>query len=669
MSGHPKLYHRADIDGLRAISVAVVVAFHAWWRQGFGGFVGVDIFFVISGYLISGAIFDDVRAGRFSLRAFYGRRVRRIYPALITVLLTTFAVGWVQLFDERFQQLGAHLAGAAVFASNLVLYAESGYFDAASDAKPLLHLWSLGVEEQFYILWPLAVMGAWRFWGRRGVVWALVLGFVASIAHEQFLMQIDTSAAFYIPTARFWEMLAGAALALAERRTALPMPKQMGDGLSLIGFALLLGSFHFIVEGQTPFPGWAAMAPVGGAVLMLAAGTKALINARLLSIRPMRWLGQISYPLYLWHWPILVIARTSGWVDGYAMLACVALAVVLAWATARWIEPPLRYGGAGGAKIRGLLAAMAVLGLSGLVVALAHLPSATHVRVEPLTRQIGWTIPVGSEAQGRACAALMPERGALVPGLAGNDFCYLQRGGAPDVALVGDSLNLSLFPGLASYSDINVLVASASEAAPFYDTTTTESFDRTRLNNWKLTNQALDYAITSPSIRAVVLSYANGDQLLRAASSHEMTDRADPTPASPELRLERALRRTLKRLTSVGKGVIIALPNRRMGFDPGDCLTDLRPLHGAAYRHPCGEPRGGGLERGQDAYAAQVRKVAAEFPGVAVVDLAAPLCDARLCYAMRDGQMYYRDRLHLSQAGSRAVAPVLHDAIKVMMAR
>jgi peptidoglycan/LPS O-acetylase OafA/YrhL len=134
---------------------------------GFGGFVGVDIFFVISGYLISGAIFDDVRAGRFSLRAFYGRRVRRIYPALITVLLTTFAVGWVQLFDERFQQLGAHLAGAAVFASNLVLYAESGYFDAASDAKPLLHLWSLGVEEQFYILWPLAVMGAWRFWGRR----------------------------------------------------------------------------------------------------------------------------------------------------------------------------------------------------------------------------------------------------------------------------------------------------------------------------------------------------------------------------------------------------------------------------------------------------------------------------------------------------------------------
>ncbi|WDF72058.1 acyltransferase family protein [Novosphingobium sp. KACC 22771] len=669
MASHPKPFHRADIDGLRAISVGVVVAFHAWWRQGFGGFVGVDIFFVISGYLISGAIFDDVRAGRFSLAAFYGRRVRRIYPALITVLLATFAFGWVQLFDDRFQQLGAHLVGAAVFASNLVLYAESGYFDASSDAKPLLHLWSLGVEEQFYILWPLAVMLAWRSRGARGVVWTLGLGFAASMAHEQFLMRINTSAAFYIPTARFWEMLAGAALAWVERRRVGAMPLRMAHGFSLIGLALLLGSFRYITEGKVPFPGWAALAPVGGAVLLLAAGPRAVVNARLLLLLPMRWLGQISYPLYLWHWPVLVLARTSGWVDGWAMLVCVGVATGLAWVTARWIEPPLRYGGDNAKKVKGLLAAMAVLGLGGLVVAWAHVPSASHARVAPITRQIGWGIPVASEAQGRACNALMPGRGALVPGVAGNDFCYLARPGAPDVALVGDSLNLSLFPGLASYGDINVLIASASEAAPFYDTTTTESFDRTRLNNWKLTNQALDYAVASPSIRVVVLSYANGDQLLRRSSAHDMTDRADPTPAPPEARLERALRRTLARLTAAGKGVIITLPNRRMGFDPPDCLTDLRPLHGPAYRHPCGEPRGGALEQAQDAYAAQVRRVAKDFPGVVLVDLAAPLCDARLCYAMRGGQMYYRDRLHLSDAGSRAVAPVLYDAIRAMMHR
>jgi len=675
MASRPKPFHRADIDGLRAISVGVVVAFHAWWRQGFGGFVGVDIFFVISGYLISGAIFDDVRDGRFSLAAFYGRRVRRIYPALITVLLATFAIGWVQLFDDRFQQLGAHLAGAAVFASNLVLYAESGYFDASSDAKPLLHLWSLGVEEQFYILWPLAIMLAWRWRGARGVVWALGLGFAASMAHEQFLMRIDTSAAFYIPTARFWEMLAGAALACVERHRVGAIPLRMAHGFSLIGLALLLGSFRYITEGKVPFPGWAALAPVGGAVLLLAAGPRALVNARLLSLLPMRWLGQISYPLYLWHWPVLVLARTSGWVDGRAMLVCVVVATGLAWATARWIEPPLRYGGDSARKVKGLLAAMAVLGLGGLVVAWAHVPSASHARVEPLTRQIGWAIPVADEAQGRACVALMPGRGALVPGVAGNDFCYLARGGAPDVALIGGSLNLSLFPGLASYPDLNVLIASASEAAPFYDTTTTESFDRTRLNNWKLTNQALDYAAASPSIRVVVLSYANGDQLLRRSSAHDMTDRADPTPAPPEARLERALRRTLARLSAAGKGVIITLPNRRLGFDPPDCLTDLRPLHGPAYRHPCGEPRGGALEQAQDAYAAQVRRVAKDFPGVVLVDLAAPLCDARLCYAMRaasggrGGQMYYRDRLHLSDAGSRAVAPVLHDAIRAMMHR
>lgn len=675
MAASPKTLHRADIDGLRAISVGVVVAFHAWWRQGFGGFVGVDIFFVISGYLISGAIYDDLRDGRFSLAAFYGRRVRRIYPALIAVLLATLAAGWGQLFDDRFAQLGAHLAGAAVFASNLVLYAESGYFDAASDAKPLLHLWSLGVEEQFYILWPLALMLAWRYGRGRGVIWALGLGFAASLAHEQWLMRIDTSAAFYIPTARFWEMLAGAALAWVERGRSAPMPPRMGDGLSLIGLALLLASFRFITEGEVPFPGWAALAPVGGAVLLLAAGPGALVNARLLSLPPMRWLGQISYPLYLWHWPVLVLARTSGWVDARAMIACVALSVALAWATARWIEPPLRYGGNAAGKVRALLAAMAVLGLGGLAVAWLHLPSASHARVAPLTRQIGWGIPVGSAAQGQACVALMPGRAALVPGVAGNDFCYLARPGQPDVALIGDSLNLSLFPGLATYPDLNVLITSASEAAPFYDTTTTESFDRTRLNNWKLTNQALDYAMASPSIRVVVLSYANGDQLLRKTSAHDMTDRADATPAPPEIRLERALRRTLARLSAAGKGIIITLPNRRMGFDPGDCLTDLRPLHGPAYRHPCGEPRGGAMEDGQEAYAAQVRRVARDFPGVMLVDLAAPLCDARLCYAMRaasggqGGQMYYRDRLHLSDAGSRAVAPALHAAIMRMMAR
>ena len=658
--------YRPDIDGLRAISVGVVVAFHAWVRQGFGGFVGVDVFFVISGYLISGILLRDLEGERLSFASFYARRVRRIYPALVTVLAATLAVGWAQLFYERFHQLGRHVAAAAAFVSNLVLYGESGYFDASSDAKPLLHLWSLGVEEQFYILWPLVLALAWRIGRWRGVGTVLALGLAASLGQELALMRRDVSAAFYIPTARFWEMLAGASLAAVERHGRWQPSTALRHGLGVAGLALLLASLRWITD-KTLFPGVAALAPVGAAVLLIAAGPGSFVNARLLSLAPMRWLGGISYPLYLWHWPVLVLVRTSGWVDGRAMLAAVVVAVALSWATTRWIEPGLRYGGR--RALVGLLAAMVALGGLGLAVDRLGLPTLTSATVEPIARQLRWGIPVGTDQQGQDCSHLLAGRSALVPGVEGNDFCYLQRRGAPDVALIGDSMNLSLFPGLARYGDSNVLLAAASEAAPFYDTTTTESFDRTRLNNWKLTNQALDYAIASPSIHVIVLSYANGDQLLDPASAHTMIDRADATPASPQAKLERVMRRTLARLTASGKTVILALPVSRMGFDPGDCLTELRPLHGPAYRHPCGEPRGGDYERRRQAYNRVVRAVAGQFPGVAVVDLAPPLCDDRLCYAMRGGQMYYRDTLHLSEAGSRAVAPVLHGAIMRALGR
>jgi len=661
---HP---YRPDIDGLRAISVGAVVAFHACFRENFGGFIGVDIFFVISGYLISGIILRDLAGGRFSFAQFYARRVRRIYPALVLVLAVVLAAGWFELFDAEFALLGRHTAAAAGFVSNLVLYGEANYFDAASDAKPLLHLWSLGVEEQFYLLWPILLALAWR-WGRaRGVWLAIALGLAASLAHQAWLMATDPSAAFYIPTARFWEMLAGAALAFAEQR-GLRLAPSAAHGVSLFGLALLLGGLRFITP-QVAFPGVAALVPAGAAMLLLAAGPSAIINRGILALRPMRWLGQISYPLYLWHWPCLVFARIAGFTSQSAMVAAVALAVLLAWATARFVERPLRFGGAARAKLAVLLAASGVLGLTGLAVDRLALPSYTAPKVASLTRQLQWGIPVGSAEQAAACTALMPRRSALVTGVSGNDFCYLAQRHAPDVALIGDSMNLSLYPGLARYGDINTLITSASEAAPFYDTTTTESFDKTRLNNYRLTNQALDFAIASPSIRVVVLSYANGDQLLNPASAHRITDRADASPAPPMAIVERALRRTLDRLAAGGKSVILIAPNQRLTFDPANCLADLRPLHASAARRACAVSAQGPMAQRRRAYAALLQRVAADYQGVVTLDLAQTFCDKRLCYAMRDGQMLYRDTLHLSDAGSRQAAPRLHAAIVALFPR
>jgi peptidoglycan/LPS O-acetylase OafA/YrhL len=213
--------YRPDIDGLRAFAVLSVIVFHGFPTWLPGGFVGVDVFFVISGYLISGHIFDSLEQGRFSLLGFYNKRIRRIFPALVTVLAACLVFGWFALLVDEYMMLGLHAASGAGFVSNLVLWTESGYFDTLAITKPLLHLWSLGIEEQFYIVWPLM---AWALWALRvnlGV--AVMLLAAASFALNTTYFQLDQAAAFYSPLTRFWELLAGTGLAIYERNRAAPL--------------------------------------------------------------------------------------------------------------------------------------------------------------------------------------------------------------------------------------------------------------------------------------------------------------------------------------------------------------------------------------------------------------------------------------------------------------
>lgn len=205
----PKIDYRKDIDGLRAIAVMLVVGFHMFPGRVIGGFIGVDIFFVISGFLISGIIFKDIEANTFSFVEFYTRRIRRIFPALITVLLFCYLVGWFVLVADEYAQLGKYIAGGAGFVANFILWTESGYFDTESGLKPLLHLWSLGVEEQFYIFWPLLVLVGWKC-GLRG---ALVGGIFLVSFSASIILGNDLIENYYSPATRFWELLAGAGIA------------------------------------------------------------------------------------------------------------------------------------------------------------------------------------------------------------------------------------------------------------------------------------------------------------------------------------------------------------------------------------------------------------------------------------------------------------------------
>jgi len=359
---HPK--YRPDVDGLRAYAVLAVVAFHAFPTRFTGGFIGVDVFFVISGYLISTIIYKNLDNETFSFGEFYRRRINRIFPALVVVLLTCVFFGWFCLFAQDYKQLGKHISAAAAFVSNFVLWNETGYFDSSSDTKPLLHLWSLGIEEQFYIVWPLLLWLA----AKRGFSLLIVTGGLGliSFSFNVYGVKSDGIATFYSPQTRFWELLVGCLVAWLtihygpyltdikntvdsyigfaifgrKRKRSIQVVAAV---MAATGLAILLYGFGRINKG-VGFPGVWALVPVSAAVLIIAAGPQNVVNRFVFSNRYVVWFGLISFPLYLWHWPLLSFARLieDENPDRNIRIAAVTLAIGLAWLTYRFIEKPIR---------------------------------------------------------------------------------------------------------------------------------------------------------------------------------------------------------------------------------------------------------------------------------------------------------------------------------------
>jgi peptidoglycan/LPS O-acetylase OafA/YrhL len=346
--------YRPDVDGLRAIAVTSVVAFHAFPNLVPGGYVGVDIFFVISGYLISSIIMKGLDQNTFSFADFYARRVLRIFPALIVVLTACLIFGWFTLVPHKYQQLGQEIEAGTTFVANILFWRQSGYFDTAAEAKPLLHLWSLGVEEQFYIVWPLILYLCAR--ARMKTLPVLLAIMAASFIANCYTVRIEAADAFYLPHTRFWELLAGAVLAWFKLSGATRIKSAIdesfqartGRAISLadleavIGVALIaIALYRF--NKESVFPGWRALLPVGGAFLLMSAGQQAWFNRNVLSNRVIVFIGLISYPLYLWHWPVLYFVRTNMLNPSAVMLVgAMALSAVLAWLTYSVVELPLR---------------------------------------------------------------------------------------------------------------------------------------------------------------------------------------------------------------------------------------------------------------------------------------------------------------------------------------
>jgi peptidoglycan/LPS O-acetylase OafA/YrhL len=375
------LDYRPDIDGLRGIAVLAVVGFHASPSNFRGGFIGVDVFFVISGFLITGLILGQLELHRFSLAEFYARRIRRLFPALIAVMLVVWVAGWRFLLVDEYQLLGKHIAASAAFVPNVVFWNEINYFDVEAGRKQLLHLWSLGVEEQYYLVWPALVYLFLRY---RFFLPGVAVLFLLSFAANVVLTRQSPDAAFYLPHTRFWELLTGSLLAIvgvsrnAAATARLPRPvvalctpnatPAINDVKSLAGLILILASISLIRRGSA-FPGWWALLPTLGAALVISAGPEARINRFILAHPIMVLAGLISYPLYLWHWPLLSLAYMAegGHLTKFVKFAAVGAAFPLAWLTYRFIEQPVRFGvRARRLKTALLIVAMILMGALGL---------------------------------------------------------------------------------------------------------------------------------------------------------------------------------------------------------------------------------------------------------------------------------------------------------------
>ena len=363
---HPR--YRPDLDGLRAVAVLLVVGFHAFPSLFPGGLIGVDIFFAISGFLISSIIIEGLQRDGFSFRTFYVRRVRRIFPALLVVLVACMAIGWVVLLPEAYRQLSKPVAAGGGFFSNFVLWNESGYFDDASGSKPLLHLWSLGIEEQFYLVWPLILWLAWLC--RVNFLVAILTIGTVSFAMNIALMRSNPVADFYAPFTRAWELLAGALLSYIMIRSTAARAERgiLRDGLSALGSILIIVGVITVTK-DAAFPGWWALLPIGGTLLIMWAGDRAWLNRLVLSHPAFVSIGLISYPLYLWHWPLLSFARyeQDGVPSSQIRGSVVICSIVLAWLTYRFVETPFRFGSNGRAKSAILVGMMSVVSAFALI--------------------------------------------------------------------------------------------------------------------------------------------------------------------------------------------------------------------------------------------------------------------------------------------------------------
>ena len=638
------MQYRKEVDGLRAVAVLPVILFHAGYQLFGGGFVGVDIFFVISGYLITSILIGELDSGKFSIIGFYERRARRILPALFFVMLVCLPFAWHWLMPADMKSFAQSMAAVPVFGSNILFWRQSGYFDLDAELKPLLHTWSLGVEEQFYVLFPLFL---WCMWSqnRRWLLAALAVISLLSLGSAEWGIRNDPIPAFFLLPPRGWELAIGAFCAFylskakADNQTRLP--HQL---LSLAGLALIAVSI-FAFDKSTPFPGLYALVPTLGTALVILFAMPCNAAGRLLGSKYLVGIGLLSYSAYLWHQPVIAFARHRSLGEpAHALIpALVILVFILAYLSWRFVEQPFRQKGKFSRRQVFALSfagsvAMISLGLAG-----NQTDGFKTVRTSPQQLQVMAT----AQASPTRTTCHRTRQAQVIP----PEACKYNSSN-PEWAVLGDSHGIELAYALAKElaplrQGVHEFTFSACGPAYHLRSQT--------LGCSQWTDDAVEYIAAQPAIRNVVLSYRLHASLF---GGHERVYPALPAKYSPAEReaVWQSLQEIMQRMLAAGKTVTLVLqapeiPKR---------VDQLIWLHNDPQT-----VEGVDLDWWRKRSEFVEKRLAGLPAKVHIVRPDRHFCDQAQCYAIRDGQALYVDDDHMSLAAARHVARDLLDELAV----
>lgn len=646
---------RADINGLRAWAVISVLLYHFGVPGFSGGFVGVDVFFVISGYLMTAIVIKGLEKGRFSIISFYAARARRIVPALLALCAVLLALGYWFLAPLDYKQLATHSITAIAFLSNIKFWSEAGYFDVSSHEKWLLHTWSLSVEWQFYLLLPLLLAGVWRLRpGRSAQLFVLLAGWLLSFSASVIVTPQASSAAFYLLPTRAWEMMAGGLVFMwTDRRDLSAALKRV---LEIAGFAMILMAI-LLFDGHTPWPGWRAVWPVAGAALVLVAHQP---HSHWTGHPLAQWFGDRSYSIYLWHWPVVVaLAFVQQLGNPLAVAAGVLLALILGGLSFRWVEQTSRHhtGGLSAARSMGVLATTC-----GLVMAPALLIRSGN--------GLDGRIPEEAEQVARFAEDVNPRR----------EECHASRGmTSPSCVWGGDQWRLIALGDSHTSAIVTAVAAAGGSRAGVvqWSYSGCSYVHGLQFAPEVLAKQKADYRCQDfvkwaakrleelPQHIPVVITNRYAAQALGANEEGSPSRKPevyfsrihDMRGQSLIAEFQEAIVKTACHAAAYRK-VYLVRPIPEMGFDVPKVLSRRIAL---GYREELSISREDYMSRNQWVWAAQDE--AAKKCGVEILDPTESLCDSKRCYGSRHLQPLYSDDDHLSESGNKMLVQMFKRSI------